>query len=173
VDIQAFIDKRVSKQLWLPFVEYYEPPKEKEDTVILFHLPMLIKKTLSEQASIEGLSVTGLLNALISDYISRKLERLKQAVKPKTGRGNINLDEIKLAKEFLRKNYPKQVRIVDLANYCGVKQARAARLVDLLSGGENKGDSASDEINDSFLVWQDDDTGKVGIWKDDVLGIKP
>jgi hypothetical protein len=173
VDINAFIERRMAKQLWLPFVEYYEPPEEKEDTVILFHLPMVIKKALADQARLEGLSVTGLLNALISDYISGRLEKLKQALKPKTGRGNINLGEINLAKEFLRKNHPHTVRIVDIANYCGVKQARAARLVDMLSGAENKGDSASDEINDSFLVYQDEDTGRVGIFKDEELGVKP
>jgi hypothetical protein len=174
VDINTFIEKRMAKQLWLPFVEYYEPPKEKEDTVILFHLPMITKKTLADQARLEGLSVTGLLNALISDYISGKVEKLKQSLKPATGRGNVNETEINLAKGYLRKIHPKYARLKDIAEFAGVSNARARGLMDLLSGVSN--DKAGEEFDTkSFLVGINDDVKPATyfISKDEKLGIKP
>jgi len=154
-------------QLCFPFADILETPIKPIDTVILFHIERPTKDDLVKQAKKQGLSITGLLNGIIKDYLSA----LKQVVK-KTGRGNIATEQIDKAKELLRKKHPNTVRLVDIARYCNVSQARAARLVDLLSGGENKGDSSSNEINDSFLVWQDD-TGEVGISKDVELGIVP
>jgi hypothetical protein len=174
VGINAFIEKRISKQLWLPFVERYAPPKEKEDTVILFHLPTMTKKALADQARLEGLSVTGLLNALISGYISGKVEKLKQALKPATGRGNVNEAEISLAKEFLRKMHPRQARLKDIAGFAGVSNARARGLMDLLSGVSN--DKAGEGFDaKSFLVGINDDVKPAAyfIFKDEKLGIKP
>jgi hypothetical protein len=174
VDINTFIEKRIAKQLWLPFVEYYEPTKEKENTVILFHLPMMIKKTFAEQARLEGLSITGLLNTLISDYISSKVEKLKQTIKPTTGRGNVNEAEINLAKDYLRRIHPKTARLKDIADFAGVSNARARGLMDLLSGVSN--DKAEEEFDTkSFLVGINDDVKPATyfIFKDEKLRIEP
>jgi len=156
-------------QLCFPFIDISEIPISPIDTVILFHIEKPVKDDLAEQAKKQGVSITKLLNGIIKDYLSS----LGQIIKKKTGRGNRATDQIEKAKAFLREKHPGTVRLADIANRCHVSQARAARLVDLLSGGENKGDSASDGINDSFLVYQDEETGKVGIFKDVELGIEP
>jgi hypothetical protein len=157
-------------QLYFPFIDPLQIPISPADTVILFHIEKPVKDGLAEQAKIQGLSVTRLLNGIIKGYLSN----LKQVLPgKKTGRGNIAVDQVEKAKALLREKHPGPVRLAEIANRCGVSQSRAARLVDLLSGGENKGDSASNGINDSFLVYQDDDTGKVGISKDIESGIWP
>jgi hypothetical protein len=160
MDISAFIEKRIAKQLWLPFIDYYEMPQEKEDTVILFHLPRMSKQKLTDQAKLEGLSVTGLLNRLITDCITGKVQ---QIFKPKTGRGHKVEGVENKAKELLREKHPKTVRLVEIAKYCDVSQARAARIVDNLSGNLTDGEY-------EFLVYTDDD-GSIGIFRDDKLGI--
>jgi hypothetical protein len=163
----------IQAQQLLPLDELnnYKPPEKPVNSSILFQIPAPLKDDLIRIIKLQNLTFKGLLNGLITDYLETLKSPFKQKIK--TGRGNVNKTEINLAKEYLRKKHPQPVRIVDIANYCNVKQTRAARLVDLLSGGENKGDSASKEINDSFLVYQDEDTGEVGIFKDEELGIKP
>ena len=107
-------------------------PEIREDDVILFHIKRKNKETLAYQAKLEGLSVTGLLNALIADYISKKLETVKQVLKPKTGRGNIDWERLEKAKELIRSK-PEGVRLQDIAVYCGCSNARARGLIDILS----------------------------------------
>ena len=88
----------------------------------------------------------------------------------KTGRGNIATDQIEAAKRYLRKVYPSTAKTVEIAEYCKVSQARAARLMDLLSGTTNKGDSASEYIRTDFLVYYDEDTSEYGIFLDRETG---
>ena len=113
------------------FPEY--KPELREDDVILFHIKRKNKETLADQAKLEGLSVTGLLNTLIADYISKKLESAKQAIKPKTGRGNIDWEQLEKVKELMRSRDPEGVRLQDIAEFCGCSNARARGLIDILS----------------------------------------
>jgi hypothetical protein len=150
----------------LPFkeLEKYTPPEKPDDAVILFHITQEMKDNVSKAARLQATSVTKLLNGLISDY----LETLKQVLRPekkKTGRGNVDSGQLEKAKELLRKKHPETVRLVDIANYCKVSQARAARIVDNLSGNLTDGEY-------DFLVYTDDDK-TVGIFRDDKSGIKP
>jgi len=124
------LPERGGGQLYL-FPEY--KPEIKEDAVILFHLKKKNKETLADQAKLEGLSVTGLLNALIADYISKKLEAVKQLVKKPTGRGNVDREAIEKVKELMRSRDPEGVRLQDIAEYVGCSNARARGLIDILS----------------------------------------
>jgi hypothetical protein len=151
-------------QKLLPFKELqdYSPPEKPDDAVILFHITQEMKGDVAKAARLQAKSVTGLLNDIISDY----LETFRQLLKPKkpTGRGHADLDQLEKAKELLRKKHPETVRLVDIAHYCGVSQARAARIVDNLSGNLTDGEY-------DFLVYNEDDK-TVGIARDDKLGIK-
>jgi len=144
-----------------------EPPVS--DTTVLFHIQRANKEKFADIAKLEGLSVTGLLNALILDYIKSK-------IKPKTGRGNANLDEIERAKEFFRKMHPKPIRKVELANYVGCSQARALIILNILSGVSNdKEKDGAEFISKDFIVGENDDTRPLTyfIFKDKELGIDP
>jgi len=146
------------------------------DTTVLFHIQRANKEKFADIARLEGLSVTGLLNVLISDYISGKAEILKQAVKKKTGRGNTNLDEIDKAKEFFRKMHPKPVRKVELAKAVGCSQARALIILNILSGVSNdKEKDGAEFVSKDFLVGENDEQNPLTyfISKDKVLGIEP
>jgi len=143
-----------------------EPPVQ--DTTVLFHIQRANKEKFADIAKLEGLSVTGLLNALILDYIKSK-------IKPKTGRGNTNLEEIEKAKEFFRKMHPKPIRKVELANYVGCSQARALIILNILSGVSNdKEKDGAEFVSKDFLVYEDDEDGytRYGIYKDVQGGIK-
>jgi hypothetical protein len=69
---------------------------------------------------------------------------------PKTGRGNIDTEALEKCKQFLR-DHPEGVTAIQIAEITGTSQARAARLFDLLSGGQD-GESGQD-----FLVYVDDE----------------
>jgi len=60
---------------------------------------------------------------------------------------------IQKTKEFMRLKHPEPVRAVDIAHYTGKTQARAARLLDYLSGycGENE------NTNTDFLIYCNDE----------------
>ena len=95
--------------------------------------------------------------------------QLADLPKPKTGRGNISVDITEKTKELLRKHHPETVRLVDIANYTGVSQARAARIIDNLSGNLTNG-----EYN--FLTYVEEEgknRGRVGIFRDDLTGVSP
>jgi len=161
------------KQLYLFKDLKHEPPIQ--DTTVLFHIKRANKEKFADIAKLEGLSVTGLLNVLISDYISGKVEKLKQALKPKTGRGNTNLEEIEKAKEFFRKMHPKPIRKVELAKAVGCSQARALIILNILSGVSNdKEKDGAEFVSKDFLVYEDDEGGytRYGIYKDAQGGIK-
>ena len=70
--------------------------------------------------------------------------------KKETGRGNFNEEQLENTKKCLRQ-HPEGVAAVQVAEAVGVSQARAARLLDLLSGGQD-GESGQD-----FLISMDDD----------------
>jgi hypothetical protein len=149
-----------------------EPPVQ--DTTVLFHIKRANKEKFADIAKLEGLSVTGLLNVLISDYISSKLEKLKQAVKPKTGRGNTNVEEIDKAKAFFRQEHPRPIRKVELAKAVGCSQARALIILNILSGVSNdKEKDGAEFVSKDFLVGENDDCKPLTyfISKDKVLGI--
>ena len=139
--------------------------------MILFHLPKMTKQAIADQAKLEGLSVTGLLNRLAGDYITGKLEAVKQALTPKrTGRGNRNKAPEDLAKKLLREVYPGGIRAITLAKYISADgneftQAQAMRILDNLSGN-------TDQREYDFLVYYDPDAETYIIARDDLLGIK-
>jgi hypothetical protein len=85
----------------------------------------------------------------------------------RTGRGNADLQAIEKTKEFLRKKHPEPVRAVELARYINKPQARALRILDLLSGVSNDIHEA-EFLSRDFLVYIDDDSEPVryGIFKD-------
>jgi len=122
-------------------------PEIREDDVILFHIKRKNKETLADQARLEGLSVTGLLNTLIADYLTKKLEAVKQVFKQKTGRGNIDWDQLEKVKELMRSRDPEGVRLQDIAEYCDCSNARARGLIDILSDTHTQTE---------FLVYEED-----------------
>jgi hypothetical protein len=129
-------------QPFLPFKELKntKPPEEPADSVILFHILKKAKDSFAAQAKEKDMSLTRLLNELIADFLSK----ITPAVKKATGRGHIDFMQIERAKDCLRKN-PKGVQAVEIANYVGCSQARAVRLMDILSDGVD------------FLVYQEDE----------------
>jgi len=131
-------------QLLFPFAG--EPRPREADSVILFHLPRAAKEAIATRARLKGTSVTKLLNDLIAGLI------VAVPAKKKTGRGNIDVAQVEAAKRLLRERHPEGVRISEIAAAVGCPQARAARLLDRLSGNccENE------NTNTEFLVWEDD-----------------
>jgi len=151
-----------------------KPDPPIEDTTVLFHIQRANKERFADMAKLEGLSLTGLLNALIADYISGRLAKLKEKIK--TGRGNANVGEIDKAKEFFRKMHPKPVRKVELANYIGCSQARALIILNILSGVSNdKEKEGAEFVSKDFLVGENDDQNPLTyfIYKDKEMGIEP
>jgi hypothetical protein len=115
------------------------------DAVVFFHLPFDLKDRLVSEARERKLSVTKLINRLIVEALQKKPIA--------TGRGHTDNETLQKVKEFMRMRYPEPVRAVDLAQYTGKSQARAARLLDYFSGdcGENE------NTNTDFLVYCNDD----------------
>jgi hypothetical protein len=126
------------------------------DAVILFHIPFELKGNLAAAAKERKMSMTKLINRFIADCLKKKAAE--------TGRGHLDLDSIQKVKEYMRMKHPDPIRIIDLAQYTGKTQARAARLLDYLSG------SAEDSENTvtDFLVYCDDSEYPpvFGIFKD-------
>ena len=136
----------------------YSPKPEPEDSVILFHLPKEAKDRVSERARLRGLSVTALLNGLISDYITC----LEQPEKKKTGRGNIDLLAVLKAKELMRMKHQQGVRLMEIARHVGCSSARARGIIDLFSDADRQS---------SFLVYEDCESDPVlyYIYRDDEM----
>jgi hypothetical protein len=133
-----------------------------------FSLPEHEKKKLETLAGAANVSMARYLKL----YIDKSYSEI--AGKKDTGRGHIDVDAIQKAKEFLRLKHPQPVRIVDLAKYTKKSQARAARLLDLLSGVENGGGNENQQnIDRDFLVFcNDTDQPKTyGIFLDRQTGI--
>ena len=82
--------------------------------------------------------------------------------KKETGRGHTDVEALNKAKDFLRL-HPEGVSAIQVANYVGTSQARATRLLDLLSGNSD---------DNSFLVFVDDDDNNplYYIYKDEKNG---
>ena len=92
----------------------------------------------------------------------------------KTGRGNSDLKAIEKTKKFLRMKHPNCIRPMELARYINKPQARALRILDLLSGVSNDRDKEGAEfLSRDFLVYLNDDTRPItyGIFKDVEKGI--
>ena len=97
----------------------------------------------------------GTLRRTVPKVRQSKKERIKQRWEgrirfdydKKGGRGNTDDEAIEKVKQYLR-NHPDGVRAVDLASHIGTSQARAARLLDLLSGNSD---------DNSFLVYTDEE----------------
>jgi hypothetical protein len=70
-----------------------------------------------------------------------------------TGRGHLDTAALQKTKEYLRMKHPQPVRAIDIAQYTGKSQARAARLLDYFSGdcGENE-----NTVTD-FLIYCNDE----------------
>jgi len=91
-----------------------------------------------------------------------------------TGRGNADIKSIEKTKKYLRMKHPEPVRAVELARYINKPQARALRILDLLSGVSNDRDKENAEfLSRDFLVYLDEDSGVTlyGIFKDKEKGI--
>jgi hypothetical protein len=85
------------------------------------------------------------------------------------GRGNIDQDKVDKTIWFFRKKHPKEIRPIDLAKYLNCSQARALRIIDLLSGEVE----ADKQAGTDFLVYSNDDVKPTtyGIYKDVEYGI--
>jgi hypothetical protein len=131
-----------------------------ENTTLLVQLPADLKLQALVKAKQEKKYLSEIIRAALIDFIRGKKT---------TGRGHLNTDQIEKAKKYLRNNHPKLIRAVDLANYVGCEQARAARLLDYLSGGCGE----SENTNTDFLVYVDDSENQTlyGIFKDTETGI--
>ena len=90
----------------------------------------------------------------------------------RTGRGNADLKAIEKTKKYLRMKHPEPVRAVEIARYINKPQARALRILDLLSGVSNDINEA-EFLSRNFLVYIDDYTEpvKYGIFIDKEKGI--
>jgi response regulator of citrate/malate metabolism len=97
----------------------------------------------------------GTIRREISKMRMSKKERLRKRREekekfPETGRGNVDEKKLNKVKQFLR-DHSDGVTAIQVANYAGVTQARAARLLDLLSGGQEN------ESGQDFLIYMDDE----------------
>lgn len=156
---------------------------ESNDSVIIFHIPATLKDDLVKIIKKQNLTITGILISLIRSYINMHgyLYKLKHIFKPKTGRGNVKIDQHDLVKEFMRKEYPKPVRPIQIAEYITKKtgekitQARATRLLDNLSGLSDDKDKDGNKMPEGFLVGSNDDDKPITyfIFLDKELGIEP
>jgi len=126
--------------------------------IIIFNLPENLYNDIVVCVKKEHMTINGFFKSLVSDFLDR-------SDKPKTGRGNKSVEVEELAKKLLRNKHPETVRLFELAKFCGVSQARAARIVDNLSGNLTDGEY-------DFLCFTDDD-GRIGIFRDDKLEIYP
>jgi hypothetical protein len=87
-----------------------------------------------------------------------------------TGRGHLDVIAIERTKELLRKRHPEPVRIIDVALYTQKSQARAARLLDYLSGSSE----GYENSNYDFLIYVNDERPRTySIFKDTETGIYP
>ena len=87
----------------------------------------------------------------------------------KTGRGNANVEEIEMVKNYLRKIHPETARKVDIAKATNLGQDRVLIILNLLSGvsDDNKDDNA-EFVPKDFLLYEDEDEKETryGIYKD-------
>jgi len=90
----------------------------------------------------------------------------------RTGRGNADLKAIEKTKKYLRMKHPEPVRAVEIAKFINKPQARALRILDLLSGVSNDINEAEFMSRD-FLVYVDDESEftSYGIFLDKEKGI--
>jgi hypothetical protein len=130
------------------------------DAIILFHIPFGLKENLAAAAKHRKISMTKLINHFIADCLEKKVIT--------TGRGHKNVDQLDGAIKFFRMKHPKEITPIELAHHLKCQQARAMRLIDLLSGNEADGD-----IREDFLVYSNDDASptRYGIFRDSLMGI--
>jgi hypothetical protein len=85
-----------------------------------------------------------------------------------TGRGHLNTEQIEKAMWFFRRKHPREITPIQLAKYLKCENARAARIIDILSGNETDGDIRAD-----FLLYSNDDNKPIryGIFIDKEYGI--
>ena len=151
-------------QLYLSDELKTDPPPINPYSTITIKIPTEYKDDLVKAIKLQNLSFKELITNLINGY----LDNLKTLLKPKkrTGRGNVNTDEIERVKNYLRSIHPNTARKVDIAKAAGVDQARCLILLNLLSGVSD--DKSTEFDSKDFLVYEDDD-GKYltyGIYKD-------
>jgi hypothetical protein len=81
-----------------------------------------------------------------------------------TGRGNKNTVQLDKTINYFRKKYPVEITPIELAKYLKCQQARAMRVIDLLSGNTNE----SENTNFDFLIYCNDEQKPItyGIFKD-------
>jgi hypothetical protein len=135
-----------------------------KDAVILFHIPIELKRTLVSEARERKLSVTKLINRLIVESLQKKPIT--------TGRGH-RADDHKLVVDYLRSIRPKTARKITISQATGIKQDRVLIILNNLSGLQNdyKDGMGNDEF--PFLVYECQDNGRTvyGIAKDIEEGI--
>ena len=137
-----------------------------KDAVILFHIPIELKASLIAESKNRKISMTKLINRFIVESLAKKIVT--------TGRGNADIDAIEKTKEYLRMKHPQCIRPNELAKYINKPQARALRILDLLSGVSNDRDKEGAEfLSRDFLVYVNDDISPTtyGIFKDVERGI--
>jgi len=84
--------------------------------------------------------------------IKKRWEGKEEERFSKTGRGHINHDELDKVKAYMRA-HPEGVTAIEVAKFADVSQARAARLLDLLSGDVED----NENMETDFLIYADDE----------------
>jgi len=173
LDLEKHSEKKQQGQLCFQFMGFeIEPPSEERgNATVSARLPKDVKNDFVTAVKSRSLTIEKVLSQLVRDYITS----LSKPKEKKTGRGNKDTDQLDLAKEFFRDRYPVEVRAIEVAEYLTkkqgekVSQARATRLLDILSGGL---DGLSGQ---EFLVGMNDDEKPTTyfIYKDTELGIEP
>jgi hypothetical protein len=165
--------KKQTGQLCFQFMGYeIEPtPEERGNSTVSARLPREVKNEFLTAVQSRNLTIGEALSRLVREYIASFVK----AKEKKTGRGNKDVDQLELTKEYIRYQHPVEVRAIEVAEYLTkkqgekVSQARATRLLDILSGGL---DGLSGQ---EFLVGMNDDEKPTTyfIFKDAELGIEP
>ena len=138
-----------------------------KDAVILFHIPIELKGTLSAEAKNRKISMTKLINRFIIEALKKKTIT--------TGRGHRSSDH-EFVIDYLRKIHPKTARKITISHETGIKQDRVLIILNNLSG--LKDTYNTDDIQDKdfpFLVYECQENGytEYGIWKDVETNIFP
>jgi antitoxin component of RelBE/YafQ-DinJ toxin-antitoxin module len=146
-------------------------PEARAVATLSARLPKEVKNEFKAVVRSRSLTIENVLSQLVREYIAS----LTKPREKKTGRGNKDTEQLDLVKEYIRNRHPIEVRAIEVSEYLTrkqgekVSQARATRLLDILSGGI---DGLSGQ---EFLVGMNDDEKPTTyfIFKDAELGIEP
>ena len=135
-----------------------------KEAVIYFHIPFALKANLETEAKNRNLSMTKLINHIITESLKIK----------KTGRGNRAGDH-QLVIDYLRSIHPETARKITISQATGIKQNRVLIILNNLSGLQDT--YSAEGINSEnipFLIYETGEKRQTeyGIAKDIERGLK-